>query len=229
MNRTAVILFLRVPEKGKVKTRLARGLGDDFALSVYKGFVLDILDVLSECRDLFLFYWPSDREKLLHEWLGKQYEFLPQTTGDIGQKMSDAFSAVFSLGYDNALLLGTDIPEFDRGVLCKAFDALESCDCVIGPSTDGGYYLIGFSKQGFSENFFNGIDWSTHKVLDQTISCVERESVGFALLDELEDIDFIENFDRLLKRMESGKKVGKNTYENLIEYANGSFNHHTGP
>lgn len=215
MISKAIIVFLRVPEKGRVKTRLARSLSDTFVLELYKGFAGDTLDALGDAGDKILYFWPPEKGNVLEVWLGRNYSFSPQQGENIGEKMSNAFVETFRKGYTSVLLIGSDIPELTQSVVLRAYEILSTKDAVIGPAKDGGYYLIGFQKDKFSKIVFNKIDWSTRHVLNQTIKAMDLASIQYELLGELHDIDTPEDLDALAGRAQKGGKIGKRTLENL--------------
>jgi len=132
--------------------------------------------------------------------------------------MSNAFKDTFLNGYETAVLMGTDIPEFSSDILLLAQKALQTKDVVIGPTVDGGYYLIGFKSSSFSSIFFNKIDWSTPAVFDQTLCLIKQESRSWKRLPLLEDIDTLEDLKALSKRVKSGGKVGRKTLKTLALY-----------
>jgi len=216
--KTAVAVFLRVPCRGEVKTRLSAVLDEGFVLELYKGFVLDLLDRLKEMKHTVLFYWPGEKKGEIKGWLGDTFLYLPQKGDTLGEKMANAFEEMFLNGYEAALLMGSDIPELDTGIVKQALVALEKRDAVIGPSGDGGFYLIGFRPSVFSKKFFAGIPWSTSRVLDGTLTALERGGVSHTLLPRLNDIDTPEDFNRLVHRVGRGKKVGHRTRKNLLVY-----------
>lgn len=218
MISKAVIVFLKVPEKGRVKTRLAQFLDETFVLELYKGFVGDILDALKNCGETKLYSWPPGKRQLLENWLGTRYHFFAQNGNNIGQRMSNAFIDTFKSGTAHALLIGTDIPELSENVIFKAYRALQTTDAVIGPSSDGGYYLIGFQKTAFSKNIFKGIDWSTHRVLDQTLQAMDNRGIVYTLLPKLADIDTLEDLNALTGRVKKGGKTGERTRRILSSY-----------
>ncbi|CCK81433.1 TIGR04282 family arsenosugar biosynthesis glycosyltransferase [Desulfobacula toluolica] len=227
MISKAIIVFLRAPEEGRVKTRLSRGLSNAFVLELYKAFVCDTLEALALTGDKHLYFWPRGKEKILQKWLGTQYQYSLQQGEDIGQRMANAFVDIFKKGYDSALLVGTDIPELSTNLICLAYDALQTKDAVIGPSSDGGYYLIGFEKSAFLKNMFDGIDWSTSAVMDQTIKIMNRMSIRYKLLEEMNDIDTPADFNALIERVKKGGKAGKRTHRILDAYEDGYINYHT--
>ena len=220
MMDRVVIVFLRAPEKGRVKTRLSKFLNDTFVLELYKGLVKDTLDVIETSGDNALYFWPPGKKEVLQKWLGNKYAFLVQKGDNLGQKMSNAFVDMFKKGYTHALLIGTDIPELSANIITLAYQELQTADAVIGPSDDGGYYLIGFQKSGFSKIIFEGIDWSTTLVLDQTLQAMDRVSIQYRLLPGLNDIDTPKDFDALSCRVKDGGKIGKRTLKMLNSYGN---------
>lgn len=185
-----IVVFLRAPEKGRVKTRLARDVGDDTALLLYRAFAARTLDAArggaATCRVLF---YPPGKQHLVAAWLGKDYAYATQTGGDLGQRMANALAAEFSRGADRALLVGTDIPQVRSGHFHRAFQLLEERDTVLGPSADGGYWLIGFTQSGFTPQVFEGIEWSTDRVCRDTLDRMADAGRSVGLLPELRDID----------------------------------------
>jgi hypothetical protein len=228
MTSKAVIVFLKAPETGRVKTRLSRSLNKPFVLELYKGFVADTLDVLESAGDKYLYVWPPGKEDAFQKWLGSQYMFCPQKGDDLGQRMANAFADIFKKGYDAAVLIGTDIPELTTDVMSQADTALLNKDAVIGPASDGGYYLIGFQKSSFSTRVFEGIDWSTNAVLDQTRQAMNHLSIEYELLTEMDDIDTPEDLNALVERVKKGGKIGIQTLKVLASDADGYIHYHTG-
>jgi len=218
MASKAVIVFFKVPEKGRVKTRLSKFLNDTFVLELYKGFVGDILEALETMGEKVLYFWPPGKKETLQKWLGNDYRFSVQQGDDLGQRMSNAFQDIFKKGYNRALLIGTDIPELSKEVICQAYEILQTRGAVIGPSGDGGYYLIGFKKSAFSKSIFQEIDWSTKSVLDQTVRAMDSMAIQYELLCELSDIDTPKDLDALVNRVEKGGKIGKRTLKILKSY-----------
>lgn len=218
MVSKAVIIFLKAPEQGRVKTRLSRFLDETFVLELYKGFVFDTLDALETGGDKLVCFWPPQREKSLKLWLGNDLDYFSQKGSDIGKRMSNAFFEIFNRGYAQALLIGTDIPELDSEVITLAHQALQTADAVIGPTCDGGYYLIGFKRASFSQNIFKGINWSTSSVLAQTCHVMKKMSLHYKLLPELNDIDTPEDLTAFINRVKKGGKAGKKTINVLSAY-----------
>jgi len=217
--RTAAAVFLRVPEKGTVKTRLSEGLDETYVLTLYRGFVGDLLEGLHRVPDKVLFYWPPEKRSRLENWLGKGFLFAPQRGDDLGEKMANAFEELFEKGFDAVLLMGSDIPELDSRIVSAAAELLESVDAVIGPASDGGFYLMGLRRHAFSREIFQQIPWSTGEVLTRTLKTMEVLSVVYRQLPVLDDIDTPEDFSRLKKRVEQGGNIGRRTRKNIETHA----------
>ncbi len=197
------MVFVKAPRKGTVKTRLARDVGDETATQLYRGFVLDVLDLLGgdETREVVICYDPPDASGEIREWLGPKHIYRPQSGGDLGQRMRAAFRKAFADGVDRALLMGTDLPDLPPGVVDSADAALRSADAVLGPSRDGGYYLIGFNRNGFEPAVFREIPWSTDAVFRLTGRILTRRGRRLRLLPVWRDIDDAADLRDLMDRL----------------------------
>jgi rSAM/selenodomain-associated transferase 1 len=120
-------------------------------------------------------------------WAGSGFEYYYQEGNDLGERMSNAFNKVFTVGAKKAVIVGTDVPDVSKNLIASTFKLLDEKDFVIGPSTDGGYYLLGMKN--LNSNLFSGISWSTEAVLNQTINRITKNNFSFAKLEELYDID----------------------------------------
>ena len=189
----ALLLFVRNPRQGQVKTRLARTLGDAEALRIYY-LLLDRMrqTVLQVPADRLLFY--SDRIDQADDWDSDSFQKHLQAGADIGERMHLAFETAF-LQHKACLLLGSDIPEITPGLLLEAFSHLQTHDLVLGPAKDGGYYLIGLKRS--IPSLFEGIDWSTSRVLRQTLDQARQLGLTWRLLPELTDVDEEEDWNRV--------------------------------
>lgn len=219
ITKTALIVFLKFPEKGKVKTRLSRDLDKDFVFELYKAFISDLVEKLKPVRNTCFFVWPLEQtdEKInvLEKLIGHGVHFYAQQGYHLGDRMANAFETVFEKGCEQAVLIGTDIPEINSDIIFNAFEMLEKNAAVIGSSTDGGYYLIGFQKSGFSKSIFDSIEWSTQQVLSQTIAGMEQQGLEFSFLPELDDIDTLEDLKALALRCKKENTVGLQTRKML--------------
>lgn len=197
MNKNCLAIFLKYPQKGKVKTRLAMSIGNDRALEIYKKMAAGaIKQGLKSKADLFVFFYPPGRELLMRQWLGNGCRYLPQRGRGLGARMKNCFKSVYRLGYGKAVLIGGDIPGLDTNIINSSFDGLKKNDAVIGPSKDGGYYLIGFTKKGFYPRIFDGMEWSTDTVFAGTIAGLKKNEMKAAIMPVLWDVDDIEGLQK---------------------------------
>ena len=197
------MVFVKAPRKGTVKTRLARDVGDETATRLYRGFVLDVLDLIRNdgAREVVICHAPPDASGEIREWLGPMNIYRPQSGGDLGQRMCAAFRKAFADGVDRALLMGTDLPDLPPEVVDSADAALRSADAVLGPSRDGGYYLIGFNRNGFEPAVFREIPWSTDAVFRLTERILTRRGRRFRVLPVWRDVDDVADLRNLMDRL----------------------------
>jgi uncharacterized protein len=200
-NTPLILLFIKAPVRGQVKTRLATALGEDAALDVYQRFVLDIIDTLEQTGiAVRICYTPAGSGKMISGWLGPGRHYQPQVGRDVGERMENAFQQAFSGGTSRALLIGSDIPDLPSDVFSEALRALDGNDAVIGPARDGGYYLIGFRSDTFLPALFQGIEWSTNTVLADTLAVLAREGRTVHRLPLWGDVDTMDDLKDLADR-----------------------------
>ncbi|WP_243360338.1 TIGR04282 family arsenosugar biosynthesis glycosyltransferase [Fundidesulfovibrio terrae] len=197
MTSSACILyFLRAPRLGRVKTRLARDLGDEAALALYKAFVEDMLDSLAGCgADVALWVSPGGDVGMVRHWLGGDRFYLPQPEGDLGHKMEHAFGWAFAQGYVSAAALGSDVPGLTPKLARSLTRLMRSEPALVGPSPDGGYWTIGFQSASYLPQVFEGMPWSTSELFGLTMDVLAP--LQPALLPELMDMDTVEDLRRL--------------------------------
>ena len=137
-----LIVFVRAPERGGVKTRLAAAIGDGAALRVYRRLAEHTLAVARELAvegvEVRVHYAPGGAEEAVRTWLGDGPVYLPQAEGDLGMRMRDAFERAFADGAERVVIVGSDLPEVSATLLRRAFGLLEGCAAVLGPARDGG-------------------------------------------------------------------------------------------
>ncbi len=182
-----LIVFARYPERGKVKTRLAAELGADEALAVYRQLLAHTERVtapLAAARVLWLAEAPPPGAPPL--WPDGPQRVQP-AGADLGQRMRHAFGEAFARGAQRAVVIGTDCPGLSTAHLRQAYERLLTHDVVLGPATDGGYYLLGLRAP--QPALFAGISWSTATVLADTRAAAQRQQLRVALLPELSDVD----------------------------------------
>ncbi|MBN7811930.1 TIGR04282 family arsenosugar biosynthesis glycosyltransferase [Algoriphagus sp. H41] len=189
---SCLIIFQKNATRGTVKTRIAATAGEDKALEIYNWLTSYTHGVAGEVKvDKFLFYSDFVPEDAEHHLPG--YSFAVQEGGDLGERMSNAFRMVFSKGYSDAVIIGTDCPELHTSDLNSAFLVLSHNDLVIGPARDGGYYLLGM--KGFYPQLFSGIPWSTATVLERTLDIADREGMDYEFLKIRSDVDTLEDWE----------------------------------
>jgi rSAM/selenodomain-associated transferase 1 len=189
-----VIVFVRVPKPGRVKTRLAQRVGGDTALRLYRHFVEDIVQtVAGRGYSIVACHTPADGRAEMRAWLGPDHIYMPQHGASLGERMCSALADVFSEGIRRAVLIGSDFPDLGAGILDEAFQGLTSHDLTIGPAFDGGYYLIGFNAASFSPHIFQGIPWGTRHVFQCTADQVRKNNLSMHVLPTWRDIDTYED------------------------------------
>lgn len=198
MKKEVVLVFQKNAILGKVKTRLAYEMGEKRALEIYKYLVkltyLALEDVPVPIWTYFSDFIPETVNKLVEK------TFLQQGQ-DLGERIANAFVRSFESGMDKVVLIGTDCPTIQNQELIQAFDALTTSDLVVGPATDGGYYLIGMKCR--AAYLFEGIAWSTPRVLSQTLNLASQHGLTTTLLRELDDIDTQEDWQRYSSQFEN--------------------------
>lgn len=187
----ALIIFVRSPKLGKVKTRLANEVGDEKALSIYKQLLAHTREQSVEVDATRLLFY-SD-EIIEDDWSIDHFKKHLQVDGDLGDKMLAAFEEALTF-CDTAIIIGSDCPQLNSSIIDKAFDKLEKQDVVIGPTYDGGYYLIGMKK--IHKELFLDMTWSTSEVCDETKNRVSESNLSYSLMTVLSDIDYKEDWDK---------------------------------
>lgn len=199
MEKKLILIFVKNPEKGKVKTRLAKTVGNDKAYDIY----LKLLDytmkvaAMTEAQkqiwySLFIDHedgfgrQPTGRPKH-SDGSGINFEKKLQRGENLGVRMQNAFQDGFKGEYEKIVIIGSDCPGITADIIEEAFAKLERNDVVIGPSEDGGYYLLGLKKM--IPGIFENISWSTEDVFSETVNVLKNEKMDYGLLPTLNDID----------------------------------------
>ncbi len=193
---SALIIFIKNPEKGKVKTRIAKTTGPDRALEIYNHLLNHTRTVCeSVTSDKYLYY--SEFIDNNDAWSTEDFHKNLQIQGSLGDKISHAFKALVEV-YNNILIIGSDCLDLDTEIIELAINALENNQVVIGPTYDGGYYLIG--SQGYHPELFTDIAWSTESVCDQTLEAAVKKGLSVFTLPMLHDIDHESDWISALER-----------------------------
>ncbi len=188
-SKKALIILTKNPELGKVKTRLAKTIGDAKALEVYKKLVLHTCKISESLHvDKFVFY--SDRIIVDDVWDNHLFSKALQHGGNLGNRMHAAFEQIFNLGYQSVCIIGSDCYELTSDGIGDAFLQLETSDCVLGPTFDGGYYLLGLNN--LQRQLFQNIEWSTETVFDATLAICKKLHLSTSFITKLNDVD-VEN------------------------------------
>ncbi len=188
-----LIIFTRFPEPGKAKTRLIPALGARGAARLQRDLTRHTLAQAGRLRHfcpVSLRYEGGSREKMAAAF-GNGSSYREQGPGDLGCRMARAFADAFDQGFERVVIIGADCPKITPQVLCQAFDRLASCDLVLGPAADGGYYLIGLRRPAPAElaRLFSGIAWGSDRVLNQTLCRAANLSLSVFRLEMLSDVD----------------------------------------
>ena len=167
-----LVVFTRYPEPGIAKTRLIPALGAQRAAALHRRMTEHTLGcaVPPDCSLEVRYAGGSKSE--MRAWLGNDPRLRPQGEGNLGVRMSNAFAEGFDAGYGRVAVIGADCPDLNAYIVRRAFEALEEYDLVLGPATDGGYYLIALSVDAWGRvggSLFQGIDWGNASVLDQSL------------------------------------------------------------
>ncbi len=199
-KNTAIIIFTKFPVEGKVKTRLAKNMGNKFAVSFYRKCAehtfKELVKVKETGSELFLFCSEENEIEQVMKWAGNNFNYYSQQGDDLGLKMYNAFDTMFKIGYKKVIIIGTDVPDVSMKIVRSAISVLDNYSVVIGPANDGGYYLLGFKSKLI--DLFSGIEWSTNSVFDNTIEKLNRSKINYFMLDELTDIDTLEDLQNWL-------------------------------
>lgn len=196
--KQALIIFAKNPILGQVKTRLAATVGNDTALSVYRQLLAHTVSVTSYLPvEKIICYGTSIEEQDI--WTNEIYNKQVQHGDDLGERMKHAFDYAFERGNNEVTIIGADCLEISSAIIMNAFAWLKEYDIVIGPASDGGYYLLAMKQM--HEQLFKKISWSTDKVLQQTLAICDAQNLTVHLLPELSDIDTEKDLQKIKERL----------------------------
>lgn len=198
--RRAVLFYVKLPEPGRVKTRLAATLGTERAAAIYRRLTETVLRGIPAELEVWVMCEPPERGVEIAGWLrapgaGRTLRFVPQAVGDLGVRLERAFAAAFAEGYEAVAAIGSDCVELAPAHFAEAWQALATHDAAIGPAEDGGYYLLALRAP--HPGLFAGIAWSTAAVLPQTLDRAAAAGLCVHLLPTLHDVDTEEDWRRV--------------------------------
>ena len=198
-NEDLVLIMVKDPVPGKVKCRLAKDVGEAHAAGLYECFFGDLTDALSNAGFQWsLAFLPLGGEISANEMFGNVRFLIFQQGEDLGDRLENAFRELFSKGVRKVVALSSDIPDLPMGPISEAFSALGSNDIVLGPCPDGGYYLIGFREDSFIGQVFQGIPWSSDKVMASTLDRLDGRKVH--MVQTWSDVDTLSDLRALMSR-----------------------------
>ncbi|NEN88691.1 MAG: glycosyltransferase [Okeania sp. SIO3H1] len=198
MEHQQLIIFTRYPEPGKTKTRLIPALGAEGAANLQRQMtettvkkankLFDFISLSVEVR------FVGGDLQLIKNWLGSDLKYQEQGIGDLGERMARGFQSAFNRGMKSVVIIGIDCPSLTPEIILQAFTKLTKSDVIIGPATDGGYYLIGLRK--LTPELFQGINWGTSEVLSKTVAIAQSLKLVIDYLPKLSDIDRPEDLEK---------------------------------
>lgn len=207
MSKNGLIIFTRIPEAGKTKTRLQSKLSKEECANLHKCFLKDIYDIFVNLNDIDIIICHTEEGDLniLKNIFYKENLYIKQYGNNLNEKMYNAIKEVLSLKYDKCVLIGTDIPEINEDDIINAFNLLNNNDFVFGASYDGGYYLVGMKEA-------NDIIFKSESGnLKDIINIVEANNLKYGLTNKKHDIDEYEDLIDLSKRININDNKLKNT------------------
>jgi rSAM/selenodomain-associated transferase 1 len=209
----ALVVMAKAPVPGTVKTRLVPPLTQEQAAELYRALLLDQLRQLRtfDSAERYLAYAPADAEAIMRELGGADYRYLPQRGAELGERMKNVFSDLWQRGHRGIALVGSDLPALPTQIIFQAFERIAGDErrVVLGPSQDGGYYLVGMNQA--TPEIFENMVWSHEQVLAQTTARLGALGVSFSMLPTWYDLDRIEDLERfrIPPEMELGEVMAK--------------------
>lgn len=201
-------VFCKHPQPGQVKTRLAQHIGPQSAVSLSAAFLDDLtLEFRSVGERRILGFSPADSVNYFEPFARFGYDLWPQPEGDLGARLNAFFDEALQDQNDKAVLIGSDSPTIPIEYVELAFSRLEEFDCVLGPATDGGYYLIGLRRN--APELFENVIWSGSSVLSQTVQKIATTDLSLALLPPWYDIDDVDDLWMLAGHIRAMTRSGQ--------------------
>jgi len=193
-----LIVFVKAPRPGKVKTRLAQSVGAKAACLIYQILASRVLTQIESLPGVQLRFHPATARTEIRPWCRRGWTIAPQGGGDLGQRLKRAFRQAFSTRWERVAIIGSDCPEVTARDIEHAWNALEGNDVVLGPAHDGGYWLVALRHS--IPKLFAKIPWSTDRVLAATLATAKSAGLRVHLLRELADVDTEDDWKAYLRR-----------------------------
>lgn len=211
---TALVVMARYPQRGTTKTRLARTIGDDAAIELYRAFLADLAQkFVHRSYDLHWFYAPAwiDYAAFLDALvpsLTPSMRYFPQQGEGLDERLHNAFLTTYRQGYRNTIVIGSDSPHIRPAIVSQAYEALDHADIVLGPAEDGGYYLMAMREP---YDVFQGIPMSTSRVLQKTLDLAHQQGLRVSMLETLFDVDELPDLLRLTELLRGDQELAPTT------------------
>lgn len=218
MRDTALVIMARYPRAGTTKTRLARSIGDQETVSLYKAFLTDLTEKFAgQMADLHLAYTPPEVDytnfmESVAPSCAQHMCCFPQQGADLGDRLLHAFQWMYESGYKRTIVIGSDSPHICRDIVASAREALDEADVVLGPADDGGYYLIAMREP---YDVFRNIPMSTSRVLQMTIELARSQGLKVSTLEPLFDVDELPDLLRLAQLLQADSSLAPVTAAQL--------------
>ncbi|MBU3129903.1 TIGR04282 family arsenosugar biosynthesis glycosyltransferase [Clostridium tagluense] len=216
----ALILMTRIPIAGMTKTRLMKVLTGEECAEIHRCFLLDLFKMVSELRqiaDIYVTYTPENSLYLMADIIPSFIDSFPQKGYDIGERMDNSIQKLLNKGYSKVILIGSDIPSLQSEDIKKAYEELEDKDICIGPTNDGGYYLVGMKKR-CRDIFSSNLKWGYKSVFEATVSIANNLGLKVGLVAKLSDIDEKEDIEDFMKRIQKEEFKVKTLPINTVNF-----------
>jgi rSAM/selenodomain-associated transferase 1 len=196
----ALIIFVKNPVPGQVKTRLARSIGDQQAADVYKHLLAHTKRMAGELEDVQRLVYYADAVNRNDLWEEERYEKRAQNGADLGERMAGSIAETMGSDFKKVVIIGSDCLEIGAKHIRLAYRKLDEADVVIGPASDGGYYLLGMKT--LHRILFEDIVWSSKEVFNITLEKINQLGLSYYLLEILSDIDDLEDYLKIKDELE---------------------------
>ena len=205
-HENEILIFAKRPLLGRCKTRLAQGVGDANALLIYQALLDHTLAAVRETPyRKVLMADPPEHAADGPQWAPSMDAYFAQAQGDLGERMASAVAAAFGRGAKKIILIGCDCPQISKDSVISTFNELDRTDVVLGPTVDGGYYLLGLKENHAS--LFQDVPWSTGVVLEKTLNILKFQTLSYISLNAFSDAGTLEDFTRV-RHLEPLKHLG---------------------
>jgi rSAM/selenodomain-associated transferase 1 len=213
----ALIVVAKEPVPGQTKTRLSPPLSAESAAAFYRCLLLDSLALMArlELADHTIAYTPASAHGYFARLSPNGFSLVEQVGANLGERLANALNQHFDQGYRQVVIMNSDGPTLPLAYLEEAFSALDRADVTLGPGHDGGYYLIGMKWP--HRELFEGIDWSTERVISQTLAVCRRLGLTDHQLPEWYDVDVADDLERLRRDLEVEPQLAPHTWSFLQE------------